>query len=72
MVLSKYHNFPKGGAILTVDDGCWQVNDQNVIAIANKHQILVVFFAITAAIDRLVIAGITGSRLITEIHYTIF
>lgn len=42
--------FPKGGVIITVDDG-WQSNEQNVIAVAQKHQVPVTIFAATDAIE---------------------
>lgn len=41
--------FPKGGVILTVDDG-WQTNEKNVIAIAEKHEVPVTIFVATDAI----------------------
>ena len=43
-------SFPKGGVILTVDDG-WQSNEQNVIAIAEKHRVPVTIFVATDAIE---------------------
>ena len=43
-------SFPKGGVILTVDDG-WQSNEQNVIAIAEKYQVPVTIFVATDAIE---------------------
>lgn len=42
--------FPKGGVIVTVDDG-WQSNEKNVIAIADKHKVPVTIFVTTDAIE---------------------
>jgi peptidoglycan/xylan/chitin deacetylase (PgdA/CDA1 family) len=42
--------FPKGGVILTVDDG-WLSNEKNVIAIAEKHKVPVTIFVATDAIE---------------------
>lgn len=41
--------FPKGGVILTVDDG-WQSNEKNVIAVADKHKVPVTIFVTTDAV----------------------
>ncbi len=49
-VANKESTFPKGGVILTVDDG-WQSNNQNVIAIADKHKVPVTIFVSTDAIE---------------------
>lgn len=42
--------FPKGGAILTVDDG-WQTNEKNIIQVANRHQIPVTIFVSSAPVE---------------------
>jgi peptidoglycan/xylan/chitin deacetylase (PgdA/CDA1 family) len=42
--------FPKGGVILTVDDG-WLSNEKNVIALAEKNKVPVTIFVATDAIE---------------------
>lgn len=42
--------FPKGGVILTVDDG-WESNEDNVIAVAEKHEVPITIFVTTGAIE---------------------
>ncbi len=41
--------FPKGGVILTVDDG-WQSNEENVIAVAENQKVPITIFVATDAI----------------------
>lgn len=48
-IANKELPFPKGGVILTVDDG-WQSNEENVIAVAEKHEVPVTIFVATDAI----------------------
>lgn len=42
--------FPKGGVVITVDDG-WQSNKESVVAIANKYQVPVTIFVSTEPIQ---------------------
>ena len=42
--------FPKGGVLLTVDDG-WESNEKNVVAIANKYEVPVTIFIATAPVE---------------------
>ena len=42
--------FPKGGVLLTVDDG-WQSNDSNIIEVANKYKVPVGIFVSTAPVE---------------------
>jgi poly-beta-1,6-N-acetyl-D-glucosamine N-deacetylase len=42
--------FPKGGVLLTVDDG-WQSNEENVVSVANKYCIPVTIFIATAPVE---------------------
>lgn len=42
--------FPKGAAILTVDDG-WQCNETNIVEVANKYQVPVTIFVSTAPVE---------------------
>lgn len=49
-IANEKRTFPKGGIILTVDDG-WQTNEKNVIAIAERHQVPVTIFVATDAIE---------------------
>lgn len=48
-IANKELPFPKGGVILTVDDG-WQSNEENVIAVAEKYEVPVTIFVATDAI----------------------
>ena len=49
-IVNKKLPFPKGGVILTVDDG-WKSNEQNVIAVAEKYGIPITIFITTDAIE---------------------
>ncbi len=49
-IANKEVPFPKGGVILTVDDG-WESNEENVIAVAGKEEIPVTIFVTTDAIE---------------------
>lgn len=42
--------FPKGSALLTVDDG-WQSNEENIIEVAIKHQVPVTIFVSSAPVE---------------------
>lgn len=42
--------FPKGGVLLTVDDG-WQSNEANIIEVANEQQVPVTIFVSTAPVE---------------------
>ncbi|MBK0381651.1 polysaccharide deacetylase family protein [Pedobacter sp. SD-b] len=42
--------FPKGGVIITVDDG-WQSNEENIVAIANKYKLPVTIFITTEPVQ---------------------
>jgi peptidoglycan/xylan/chitin deacetylase (PgdA/CDA1 family) len=42
--------FPKGGVIITVDDG-WESNEENIVAIANKYKVPVTIFISTEPIE---------------------
>lgn len=42
--------FPKGGVILTVDDG-WQSNEVNVVELAKKYRVPVTIFVSTAPVE---------------------
>ena len=42
--------FPKGGVLLTVDDG-WQSNEANIIEVANEHQVPVTIFVSSAPVE---------------------
>ncbi|WP_017259465.1 polysaccharide deacetylase family protein [Pedobacter arcticus] len=42
--------FPKGGVVITVDDG-WETNEENIVAIANKYKIPVTIFISTEPIE---------------------
>lgn len=42
--------FPKGGVIITVDDG-WASNEENIVAIANKYKVPVTIFISTEPIE---------------------
>lgn len=49
-IANKEVPFPKGGVILTVDDG-WESNEKNVIAVAEKEGVPVTIFVTTDAIE---------------------
>lgn len=42
--------FPKGGVIITVDDG-WESNEENIVTIANKYKVPVTIFISTEPIE---------------------
>lgn len=42
--------FPKGGVLLTVDDG-WQTNEANIIEVANTYKVPVAIFVSTAPVE---------------------
>lgn len=48
-IANKETTFPKGGVIITVDDG-WRSNGENVIAVAEKYKVPVTIFVTTDAI----------------------
>lgn len=43
--------FPKGGVIITVDDG-WKTNEENIVAVANKYKIPVTIFVSTDPVEK--------------------
>ncbi|PRX39838.1 polysaccharide deacetylase family protein [Salegentibacter salegens] len=49
-IANKEIPFPKGGVLLTVDDG-WESNEENVIAVAKKQKVPVTIFVTTGAIE---------------------
>lgn len=49
-IANKEIPFPKGGVLLTVDDG-WECNEENVIAVAEQQRIPVTIFVTTGAIE---------------------
>ncbi len=49
-IANKEVEFPKGGVIVTVDDGWWS-NKKNVIDVAEKHKVPVTIFVATEAIE---------------------
>ncbi len=49
-ILKKEIPFPKGGVLLTVDDG-WKSNEKNVVEIANQYQVPVTIFVSTEPVE---------------------
>ena len=49
-IAQKDRPFPKGGVIITLDDG-WQSNKENVVEVANRHQIPVTIFVSTNPVE---------------------
>lgn len=51
LIANKIKAFPKGGVVITVDDG-WLTNEENVVAIANKYKVPVTIFVSTEAVEK--------------------
>ncbi|HEX7366910.1 MAG TPA: polysaccharide deacetylase family protein [Pelobium sp.] len=49
-IANQKKQFPKGGVIITVDDG-WASNEENIAAIANKYKIPVTIFISTEPVE---------------------
>lgn len=49
-IAEKKQPFPKGGVVITVDDG-WQSNKKNVVGVANKHEIPITIFVSTEPVE---------------------
>ena len=49
-IANKEAPFPKGGVLLTVDDG-WESNEKNVIAVAENQKVPITIFVTTGAIE---------------------
>ncbi|ANE49204.1 polysaccharide deacetylase family protein [Flavisolibacter tropicus] len=49
-IIQNNQHFPKGGVLITVDDG-WQSNEANVIEVANNYQVPVTIFVATNPVE---------------------
>lgn len=49
-IIQNNQRFPKGGVLITVDDG-WQSNEANVIEVANNYQVPVTIFVATNPVE---------------------
>ncbi len=49
-IMLKQHTFPKGGAVITVDDG-WQGNETNIVSVAETYKVPVAIFISTQPVQ---------------------
>ena len=51
LIASNSKPFPKGGVVVTVDDG-WKTNEENIVAIANKYEVPVTIFISSEPVEK--------------------
>lgn len=51
LIANKSKPFPKGGVVITVDDG-WQTNEENIVAVANKYKVPVTIFVSSDPVEK--------------------